>query len=383
MSTEFDRRVRDLHEAPFDLDSVRGKAVRIRRKRRVGAAVAGLAAAAVVLPVALLAANGQADEGRVVPAATQPTEAVDPTPPAPEAEPPADALYLEGDQLHLVDGSVTQLPSAASTYTNAVVQGEGRIVAFRRNDDGSQQAVDVIEDGQVVDSYPTEASMVVGDSGVVAFVTRGGEVRAIWESGTSVLAEDYRFWTPVAVTGGPACDDEDCQVYLRSERTAEPPVAINGTGAATPQSDVVSVLDATDDGLVSTVVDTGRFEYCSNLFDKGRPVLEQCDYRLDELSPDGRYALGTDIQSDGIGPGVLYIVDLDGAVVATFDPGDAYMNTYEWLDDQTIITTVYDFTTARWSVQTMDLDGTIETIAGPAKGGGTDPSTSPAFYVVG
>ena len=51
MSTEFDRRVRDLHEAPLTLDQVRGKAVTIQRRRRAAVAGSILAAAAVVVPV--------------------------------------------------------------------------------------------------------------------------------------------------------------------------------------------------------------------------------------------------------------------------------------------------------------------------------------------
>src|SRR5687768_1352061 len=115
MSREFDKRVRDIHEAPLTFENVKGKAMtirRIRRNRRIAVAGGILAAAAVVVPVAVFAGNGLGDSNDnldpVAPTVTQATDTNGPTP----TETPTGALgvsYLEGTTWHRTDGSSVEL----------------------------------------------------------------------------------------------------------------------------------------------------------------------------------------------------------------------------------------------------------------------------------
>ena len=104
MSRDFDARVRDLDEAPLDLDAVKGKAVTIRRKRRIAVAGGVLAAAAVAVPVAVVAANSAPDTSPDVPVATNsgtasPTRGTD----------TGDVDYVEGDTWHRADGILQEV----------------------------------------------------------------------------------------------------------------------------------------------------------------------------------------------------------------------------------------------------------------------------------
>ena len=135
MSREFDKRVRDLHEAPLTFDNVKGKAMTIRRNRRIAVAGGILAAAAVIVPVAVLAGNGlgDADDG---PDFGQQLAVAHPgdRPQRPDA---ADrgagaavgVSYLEGSTWHRADGSTVELDE---TYYSAVELGDQLVATTQR-----------------------------------------------------------------------------------------------------------------------------------------------------------------------------------------------------------------------------------------------------------
>ena len=125
MSRTFDQRVRDLNEAPLNLDQVKGKAVRIRRNRRIAVAGGVLAAAAVIVPVAVIAGNGLNDNDSG-PGFAEP----DPNPTAKDPE-GLDFGYLEGKTLHLADGSTMELAARYTWATRRRVRLRG---AQRRRD---------------------------------------------------------------------------------------------------------------------------------------------------------------------------------------------------------------------------------------------------------
>ena len=70
MSDAFDRRVRDLHEAPLSFDQVTTRARGIRRRRRAAVAGGILAVAAVITPIAVITAGDAGRTDGVPPAAT-------------------------------------------------------------------------------------------------------------------------------------------------------------------------------------------------------------------------------------------------------------------------------------------------------------------------
>ena len=94
MSREFDQRVRDLHEAPLNLDRVKGKAGRIRRNRRLAVAGGVLAAAAVIVPIVVFAGGNLTND-------SGPEPAPKPTPDPTVIDPSGTGFgYLEGKTLH-------------------------------------------------------------------------------------------------------------------------------------------------------------------------------------------------------------------------------------------------------------------------------------------
>jgi hypothetical protein len=144
MSREFDKRVRDLHEAPLTFENVKGKAMTIRRNRRIAVAGGILAAAAVVVPVAVLAGNSLGDSNGTIDPAETPTvtQATDPNDPTP-TEPPVRTLavsYLEGSTWHRADGSDVELNP---TYFSAVELG-GRAAGARGDPRGAPKKTSLV-----------------------------------------------------------------------------------------------------------------------------------------------------------------------------------------------------------------------------------------------
>ncbi len=121
---ELGRRAEQVNRSPFSLDNVRGRAVVIRRRRRVGAAVGALAAAAVLVPAAMLAAPAL-DRAVTPPPASQ---SPDPSPPAsPEVSDPTEGVDRTGGSPRVAwyaDGVVT-LPDGSTLEPDVSHQPDG------------------------------------------------------------------------------------------------------------------------------------------------------------------------------------------------------------------------------------------------------------------
>ena len=376
MSTEFDRRVRDLNEAPLSLDTVKGKAVSIRRKRRIAVAAGVLATAAVITPVALLS-TGSTDDSGSVPAATQTPTAIDSPTDSPTATPAGPGFaYLTGGEYHRADGSVVELPG--STYEQAATVGD-QVVAATQTD--GNYSIDVIDGGAVLESYPSNGPFVTSDAGdLVAFVTRSGDLLTRWDGGQKVLTDglDTTVVRPVAVTG----DDcvTQCRVYLDFGDNSQDPTAVDQDGArSVPVPGAISIDAVTPGGdLVAAQTESTDFGSCSTVTTQpqGAEMLETCDYRFEQISSDGRYAIATDAYGDGFGPLYFVVLDLaDGAEVARYALESGGIFDLRWLDDDTVVARVYDG--AKWQVITQDLQsagGELATVLGPTKGNDFEPT---------
>lgn len=371
MTSEFDRRVRDLHEAPLTLDAVRGRATRIRRTRRAAVAGGVLAVAAVVVPVAVLS-GGTAGE-------TAP-DPVQPATTATTAEPVVPA-YVEGRTFHATDGSVTELPEAG--YREAVPLGD-QLVAYRSGDDG-RPTLDVIgADGAVVDTYLGAQDPVVSANGdVLAFLTSRGEVRVLWDGGETTLSGGFDGWTAQAVDGGPDCAaDDGCRVFLRDELGPEGSVVLSAGGTVTPVPDVRYVVDSDGDGRLAVVSSSSDTGACGGLVEEGGSVVfDQCTVVPETFSPDGRHLLGRDAESDGIGYDRAVVLDsATGSEVATLESGDGFVNRSVWVDDDTIAAAVFDETDQTWSVLALTIgEDAPQTVLGPIAGNMDEP----AYRLVG
>lgn len=386
MSSEFDRRVRDLHEAPLTLESVKGTAVGIRRKRRAVAAGSVLAAAAVIVPVAVAAATGLgSDRAGEIPAATSTPSATDSATEAPtEAPTDGDRLeptYVEGDVLHLPDGSVYELPKV--TYESAAQLGD-RVVAQVRDDQGGL-TVDVIEGGEVVDSYTVADGLVVDvDREVAAFITADGSLQTVWSEGQRILAEGYAGWSVRAVDGGPDCDapatgGSGCRVVLTDQVDARGPLVVDARGTAdNPVPGALVISDARDGRYaVTTEIDDLEPSTCGGVHDETTAglVFETCDFSVDRFSPDGQYAIGLPSYFDGFGPSTVSIIDTaTGAEIGTVDTTEEQgLTTVTWVDGDTIAVSMFDFARQEWSLLSLTAgDDEPVVVAGPAPGSDVD-----------
>ncbi|MFB9313676.1 hypothetical protein [Nocardioides plantarum] len=376
MTSEFDRRVRDLHEAPLTLDQVKGKAVTIKNKRRAAVAGAVLAAAAVIVPVAVAAGNGFGhDKADVAPATSTPSEtATDPaTPdPTPDPTPPpaagAGVAYLEGADYHRADGTVTTLPSA--DYLDAAVLGD-QVAAYRFA--GENGVVDLIDGQTVSQTYEVRTSMVTApDGATVAFVTTDDELVFLnGEHGEQSLGKVDPDVTLSAIIGDGDCGLESgCHPFLEhADFTTGDAFEINYEGPETaPAPGALQVHDADDRFLVSVTTKVTDDSTCGGLFERRSQqwVFQTCEHQVQEISPTGEFTTAFPSYYDGLGPGSFSILGTDGEPVAEKTAKDGVVERVGWLDDTHAVATVYD--DGAWKIISLGVDGEEKVLVEGAAG---------------
>jgi hypothetical protein len=371
MSREFDKRVRDLHEAPLTFEAVRGKAMTIRRRRRIAVAGGVLAAAAVVVPVAVIAGNdlGRSD-GRADFATSSPT----PT------ESSAGASYLEGRTWHRADGATVEL---ATRYDGGTELGTDLLAV--RNDGGSL-AVDVVDgNGTVVESFATWSYPVANaDHTTAAYVAADGTLMTRWADGEVALGEGLVDGDSVAaVTGGPNCFEEvdGCRVFV-NHGDGSAPEAMDSHGipdAALPGA-ALRINDVTASGLIAAQTSSSGAGSCSAVYDQAarRNLAETCDYSFDQFSPDGAYLSGTDAYRDGLGQGYVVILDAaTGDEVARWEATQGLASSWVWEDETHLLVNAYE--QGEWRLYRLGVDGSTEQVRYSDEG----DDLTPAFTLLG
>jgi hypothetical protein len=369
MSRTFDQRVRDLNEAPLNLDQVKGKAVRIRRNRRIAVAGGVLAAAAVIVPVAVVAGNGLNDNDSG-PGFANPTNSQE-TVSDPEG---LGFGYLEGKTLHLADGSTVELPQR---YDGAVVLGES-VYATRNDDQTGYDQLDVIDaSGTRTVATDVVSGPVLNDDGnALAYTQRDGSVTVEGaDSGMAFSTDLGESGYITAFTGGPNCVTDDCRIYVNGEFGTEPMVYDGKGGAEVAVPDVLNV-NGVEGGIVTVQnqsTDTGS---CGGVYDltSADYLWETCDYYLFEPSPDARYVEATHPYLDGFGNAWAAILESrTGEEIIRFDPPEGTIVGTAWQDAEHLLARVYD--SEGWSIYRIGVDKDIEQVLGPnPKGGDLDPA---------
>jgi hypothetical protein len=386
MSREFDKRVRDLHEAPLTFDNVKGKAMTIRRNRRIAVAGGILAAAAVVVPIAVLAGNGLGDSNEIPPATTSPspTRATDPNDPTPTTEAPQSGLgvsYLEGTTWHRADGTTVELDEA---YFSAVELGDQLVATTNTN---GRFTVDLIDaDGSVVDSDKAYSQPVTNaDKTTVAYITREGELMTRWADGQVGMGDGFVDGDSVAgVAGGPNCYEveDGCVVYVNHGDGSAPEVLDSHGIREVVIPNAIKVNDLSASGLVAAQVSYSDTGSCSEVFDpaEGTQVFETCDASLFAFSPDASHLSGSSAYLDGIGPGYVAILDgTTGTEVTRLSPDQGYVRESVWEDPQHLLVTTYHFEQGEWRVYRLGVDGTSEQVLSSTSG----DEVTPAFTLLG
>jgi hypothetical protein len=385
MSREFDKRVRHLHEAPLTFDNVRGKAMTIRRNRRIAVAGGVLAAAAVMVPVAVFAGNGLGDsgDGRQDFASNSPTpsQATDPNDPTP-TEPPVGTLavsYLEGSTWHRADGSTVELDEA---YFAGVELGE-QLVATS-NDEG-RLSVDVIDaDGTVADSFDAYSSPVANaDHTTIAYVAADGTLMTRWADGEVAMADGFVDGDSVAaITGGPNCFEEvdGCQVFVNHGDGSAPEVLDSHGIRDVVTPDAIKVNDVSPDGMVAAQTSSSDAGSCSAVDDRGAgaAVFDTCTFSFDDFSPGAVYLSGSDAYRDGIGQG--YVVVLDAATgdeITRWEVADGFAPSWVWEDETHLLINAYE--QGEWRLYRVGVDGSTEQVLSSDQG----DDLTPAFTLLG
>lgn len=391
MSNEFDRRVRDLHEAPLSFEAIKGRATSIRRKRRAAVAGSVLAVAAVIAPVAILALNDDQQSRTIQPAPNptvdEATEGPAPTP-TPTTEPtpsPANPLgidYLEGRTLVRADGEVMDLPN---DYQDGTRVGDEMFLGVVYEDSGAF-IEEVDENGDLVGAVPVLSSVASNDDHTVAaYLNQDGSLELRSATDRDTVPVDFNDGaTPITVVGDEDCiAAESCRVFVNSE-AEEPPSVVSQDGTAAPMTNGLrTMMDAELDGTTVGVVSVQDQGTCNSVFDgdRGQALFENCEFRYFDFSPDQRYLSGAQSYGDGFGDAWAGIYDAtDGSELARLQSDNLAVVQSAWAPDNTLMVVTYAFNIREWSVVRLAPDGTRTTVLGPV----TTPSGDESpFLLVG
>ena len=361
---------------PIDLESVRGRAHGIQRRRRVVAGAGVLAAIALIVPVAMTSGGGLLSGDDNPPATNVPS----PTPvglvkadaaSAPRGEDPAVA-WMDGSVLHQPDGTTTDLGKAYEQVTPydggwAVVDlakgttsflaanGEvrestpGQSLAASRDGQSLARAMTAAAGDQDIGLYPVSG---VGPGGYLSSVVSfDGTVDLAGFTGAQEVA--YTLTEPNGKSGAWVTDWE------QDPRRLPGLINVNAANQATGMVSGLTSIDEREPGSCSAVVAAAT----------GQARWETCDYTLEAFSPDGRYVIGTEDYHDGIGGNTVAILDAtDGTVLVEYSTLDIGFTQYPvWETSSTVLVTTYQ--DGQWYALRLGLDGTMTQALDPVRAG--------------
>jgi hypothetical protein len=321
---------------------------------------AGVAvAAAVVLPIALLAGSGT-DGSEPDPAKPTPTRVVDPNDDGVPTLQDGVIIYPDGPRIPLRLDHHDQITSFARL-------GSDRWVLSVGTDEHGTQAVIVNEAGQSVGKHPIAGRMAASDDHrAVAWVDPDGSVQLL-VAGTDEPRQlspvDGPNPSAVAITGD--CTAV-CTVHVKaSGQGLGPSWAVASSGGVIPETPAVpAVLDVSSDGSLlaglRSVAPDGN-HYCGGVYDLSviDYVWEDCQNNVFAFSPDG--GLVATMFGEGMGPTGLSIRDAhSGTPLADLDDG-RLITSYAWEDDEHLLV-VLAADDGSVSVERIGTDGPPEVV---------------------
>ena len=350
-----------------------------------------IAVAAVIAPLAVLAAACGDDAGSTSSDASDPASAASSEPNSPSDEPtetpsepsetiPADTSgldYVLDGVWHQADGDTVDLPE--KEYFSAVVWND-QLVATR-TDGEVYAAADVVgADGTLLRTFDTTFSVAVNEAGTtIAWVDTEGVVMTAWDDdevsiGTVDLAApgETVAYSVAAVTGGPNCheDVDGCQVFVNSG-VGEPRTFDSHGVNDNPVPFVVEFSDVSGDHLVTYVDKVEDAGSCGGLVDLknpgSEPVWETCDFEAAQISPDGTHVIGLPSYYDGLGIPTISVLDAGtGSSTGQYSPEGGFVAQWAWSTDGRVVFDAYDG--AQWHLMAMAADGSVTEIGEPAAG---------------
>jgi hypothetical protein len=367
----------------IDLESVRGRARDIQRRRRAAGVVIGTAVLAVAAPVGITVAGG-------LDSAPRPALPAGPTI---EPVPRQDDASFELTPERAPEGTVPQVPyivlddNRLSTPDRSFELPDGivQLAAY----DGSWIAIQAGDFGGIgTRVVELDSDFDLADGGVVSgpnLVTNADGSRVAWvevEDGTSILVN--------APTDGSTATRTPLQSEPHSPAApvgflAGGSVVFTTTDAATSESEFgvattsgevtafggFNVLESASEvtGLVAGQTQFLGDGSCSGVTDPltGTKLLwETCDYQLGQFSPDGRYIVGLAAYSDGPGSPSLSILDARTGEPVVDYSAPKYRRIYiavdqaVWEDDDTLLATVEQ--DGKQSIVRAEFDGALSRV---------------------
>ncbi|WP_193613901.1 hypothetical protein [Nocardioides lijunqiniae] len=386
MSRGLDARASNLDDAPFSLEQVKGRATRIRRRRRLASAGAVLAVAAVLVPVGVLAGQGPGEDPDLPPASRSSDPTVVPTTGSDAGGTGLGADYVEGRTWVRSDGAPVRLPAA---YDAGVRLGD-LLVGVRNDDDTGIDTLDLVDgDGDVTESLRgVVAGPVVNVEGTaIAYVTTAGEVvvRAAEEGeGRTVARGLGASVQPAALVGVCDADDSGCRLYVSHGDGTSPPQVVGADGSVREVvedgSAPLALRDANADAVAALLSSEGGTG-CSTLYDAGSldPLFDTCTYALLDLAPTGQDLAVTHADGDGEGHAWVAILDEDRQEVARLEPDDGTVRDEVWAEDGALLVTAYERVQRTWTLWRLVPGSEPERVA--ARGGAAEDA--PTYRLVG
>jgi len=348
---ELTRRADDIHAAPLTVDTVRGRARQIRRRRRTGLA-AGVAAAVAAVALAPTALSGGVDR------APEPAPAV-PVPPLPDgtypltldapAGPAPQAAYLDNPAQRLItpDGAIA-LPEP---YDQMLPYGDGWIARY------GQEGAELDADLQVERSFESAMGFATSDDGeLVAWSELDGDDSVVIVADADAGQELTRTTVPQTearplgfLPGGSVV------VETTDYPNGGIAYAVVGDGEVTPVVDVQIVNDSSPvTGMVAGQVDYRGDRACSGVRGNQSEGWERCGWTLGQLSPDGRHVLAFRSPNPGPTPEGVAVLDTEtGETVVEWS--GATVDHAVWEDEDTVLATAQDRN--RQTILRLEFDG--------------------------
>lgn len=372
------RRADGVQRAPLNLSTVRTRARRIQRRRRVAAGAAIAAVLAIAVPVGLTMSGGS--QRSDLPIAPEPppsvatgTVVVDPVTAPDGDETPVGIIDVDEQTLDIGDES-TDLPGVYDQITPYL---DGWLAMANSEQVLTAQVLDA--DFTVLEQAPSDGLVLSPDGTRVAWTEYVGGRWTVVDADTGGAREVRRTALPgsgddVTVTAVGMASDTDVVVRQRSSTgTVTTSYVVGPDGVrkiAGMEAQAASAATGRIAGITRRAEDNST---CSSVVDADAPdtpLWETCDHTLVSFSPDGRFVVGFADYLDGNGSPTLDLLDADtGEEVVNYDLAGSRsslvgISEVVWEDDaHLLVLLVKDM---EQSFLRIGLDGTVERVGGTA-----------------
>ena len=362
--------------APLAFDDVRGKAVTIRRRRRIASGLGVAAAIAVIVPTAMIASKGSNTDGPLPPA-TGPATVSDTA--NPTSAPTSSPMMGKPHALD-VRGLPTGAPPRIGDRDDAATDDIRAYVAI--GTDGAVLAGEEVtvtgDDGTTHGPYDASSLARTADGSAAAWAGLDGKVM-LWVPGATepvVMGDSGLQGALIQALTGDCTDGASCSAWVSGGKGPEAVAASvrvdqDGTvSPADPSDTVFLVKDVTESGQLVGLSQRDDYNSCSSLVSltaSGPGPWKTCRHTLDAFSPSGAYVAASDSFHSGDLNGSIAIYDTATGKATAYriaNAGDAAYYAYvAWEDDSHVLFSAYQ--DGAWSIVRMGVDGAMEYAVAP------------------